>query len=52
MKHANYDYLRVKLSAQVFKLLSKTQDFSVLTRNMKRQEKYRENFSAYPRLSP
>ena len=23
MKHANYDYLPVKLSAQVFKLLSK-----------------------------
>lgn len=38
-KHANYNYLRVKLTAQIFKLLSKTQDFSVLTRNMKRQKK-------------
>lgn len=41
MKHANYNYLSVKLSARssFFNLLSETQDFSVLMRNMKRPKK-------------
>lgn len=52
MKHANYNYLRVKLSAQIFKLLSKLRLFSINEEYEKPEKKYRENLSAYSPLPP